>query len=114
MKPQVPQALVDAADKETLVDAIYFVVRVLRNVSRGYQDVAVSTDATPETRTLAAQAISEIEAQERRPILNLDEQRAQGYITALESLLRTVYLEAVGRRTEDAEIILGEMRSGSS
>jgi len=113
MSIEVPLSLLQEAEKEILIDACYFVVRVLRNASRGYPDVAVSTEPSPEARNLAERAIREIEAREKAPIPQLTEDRLGEYIESLEEFLRTTYIRAVGTDIAGAASILEQMRSSN-
>src|SRR5262249_33297593 len=111
MEAEVPQSLLETSSKETLIDAIYFVIRVLRNVDRGYRNPAVSTEPRSEVRELAERAIGEIEAQENRRIQDLRPARTRSYILRLEQLLRARYQDAVGQASVRAAGLLAEMRS---
>jgi hypothetical protein len=111
MESGVPPSLLETSSKETLIDAIYFVIRVLRNVDRGYRNPAVSTEPRPEVRELAERAIGEIEALEGKRIQDLRPARTRSYILLLEQLLRVRYQDAVGEDTARAAGILAEMRS---
>jgi hypothetical protein len=94
-----------------VLDACYFVVRVLRNANRGYTNPAVSTEAPPRAHELANRAIRKIDPREGVPIGQLDSYRAGEYITSLEALLRTTYQRAVGADAAAGAAILEEMRS---
>lgn len=83
----VPQSLENATSVEDTIDAVYFVVRVLRNCLRGYRHPTVSSEPAPAARQLARRAIEEIEAAERNEISNIDEKRVSAYITKLEEFL---------------------------
>ena len=111
MSIEVPPSLLQGADTETVIDACYFVVRVLRNATRGYPNPLVSTEPSPEAHDLAKRAIREIEAREGMPVRDLSADRIVEYIASLEELLRTTYERAVGLDTARAASILAEMRS---
>jgi hypothetical protein len=111
MSIQVPQSLLKASDSEAVIDAAYFVVRALRNATRGYPTAIVSSEPSPEARDLAERSINEIEVREKRPIRQLSRDRIDDYIASLEDLQRTRYLDTVGSDTARAESILEEMRS---
>jgi hypothetical protein len=107
----LPPALLKDPDTETLVDACYFIIRVLRNTTRGYKNPLVSTEPSQEAYDLARRAIKEIEAREKTPIRDLESGRVNDYITLLEELLRRSYRDAVGEDPVRAADILAEMRS---
>jgi hypothetical protein len=111
MQSEIPPSLLECSDKETLVDAIYFVIRTLRNGTREYKAPRVSTEPSREVRELAESAISEIEAREKRSIRDLDSGRSGNYISLLEELMRTEYRHAVGGDSSSAASILEEMRA---
>jgi len=108
---RVPGALVDEPDNGLVVDAVYFVVRVLRNSTRGFRAPMVSSEAGPEARGLAQHAIRQIEGDEGTDIALLDEATAEAYIAALEQLQRERAVSGTGGETADAQRILDEMRS---
>lgn len=110
MSIAVPPSLLENADTRTVIDAIYYVVRVLRNATRGYRDPLVSTEPSPEARELAERALKEIESHEKAKIPQLETAHIREYIGALEELLRTVYMLEVGNDTVAATRILDEMR----
>lgn len=110
MAIEIPQAL-QRQDKDMAIDATYFVIRILRNVGRGYPATSVSTEPSREAHDLAERAVRQIEAHEKAPISDLDDDRLSEYIVSLEGLLRTTYLDAVGSDTKRAATILDEMRS---
>jgi hypothetical protein len=111
MSIELPPALLQDPDTETLVDACYFIIRVLRNATRGYKNPLVSTEPSQEAYDLAQRAIREIEVREKTPIRDLEGSRINDYITLLEELLRTSYRDAVGEDPARAADILAEMRS---
>ena len=111
MSTELPAALLQDPDTETLVDACYYVIRALRNVSRGYKNAPVSTEPSQKAYDLAQRVIREIEAREKTPINGLEIGRISHYITLLEELLRTSYRDAVGEDPARAADILAEMRS---
>ena len=111
MSTELPSALLQDPDTETLVDACYFIIRALRNTTRGYKNPLVSTEPSQEAYDLAQRAIREIEVNEKRPIRDLDGDRINDYIAQLEELLRTSYRDAVGEDPARAANILAEMRS---
>jgi hypothetical protein len=111
MKAKIPPSLLERSGKETLVDAIYFVIRALRNGTREYRTPSVSSEAGRQVRELAERAIREIEAQEECAIRDLGSDRAGKYISLLEELMRTEYRHAVGGGSASAASILEEMRS---
>lgn len=111
MSTELPPALLQDPDTETLVDACYFIIRVLRNATRGYKNPLVSTEPSRKAYDLAQRAIREIEVREKTPIRDMEGGRINDYITLLEDLLRTSYRDAVGQDPERAADILAEMRS---
>jgi hypothetical protein len=111
MSTELPSALLQDPDTETLVDACYFIIRALRNTTRGYKNPLVSTEPSQEAYDLAQRAIREIEVNEKRPIRALDGDRINDYIAQLEEFLRTSYRDAVGEDPARAANILAEMRS---
>lgn len=111
MTVEIPRSLLEGSENEVVIDASYFVMRVLRNATRGYPTALVSSEPSPEAHELAERAIREIEGHEHRPISQLDQGRIHDYISLLEELQRTRYLHAVGSDTARAERILEEMRS---
>lgn len=111
MKVQVPPSLLNVSDKRLIIEAIYYVVRVLRNGIRNYPQTPVSTEPSPDARELAQRAVSEIEKYEKTKIPALREGRLIKYIDSLEDLLRSTYLSDVGADSDRAATILEEMRS---
>jgi hypothetical protein len=111
MSIEVPASLLENPDRQTVVDACYFVVRVLRNANRGYTNPTVSTEASPRAHDLANRAIGEIEAREGTPIGQLSERRASEYIGALEALIRRTYERTVGADPAAGAAILEDMRA---
>jgi len=114
MSVEVPPSLRQGVDKETLIDTSYFVIRVLRNATRGYQNPLVSSEPSPDVRVLAEQATREIEAHEGMPIQDLPRGLIDDYIVRLEEFTRETYQHAVGQDPERAASILSEMRSSES
>lgn len=96
MQAKIPPSLLESPGKETLIDAVYFVIRALRNGTREYRTVDVSTEPSRQVRELAKRAISEIEAYEESSVRDLGSDRAGNYISLLEELMRTEYRRAVG------------------
>ena len=113
MTAQVPESLITAKNVQLLVDAVYYVVRVLRNSRRGFQTTAVSTEPSPQAHRLAALAIEEIEAAEGRSLLNLNDRRIGEYITALESFLIARSMDKDDQGIGEAELMLKKMRGES-
>lgn len=107
----LPNSILESLDKDVLVDAIYFVVRQLRNVNRGYPKALTSSEPAPGARILAERAVAEIETCEQRSVSDLDEDRVNEYIRALEEELRSRYAGAVGGDMERAARILEQMRN---
>jgi hypothetical protein len=112
VSPPIPNSLRHAPDEETLVETIYFVVRVLRNAGRGYGATPVSPESSEAARALADAAIAEIESAEGRRIPDIDVGRLSAYIEVLESTLRDRSL-LNGTDDRDAERILAELRASS-
>jgi hypothetical protein len=110
-RPRPPGALREHADKDTLVEATYFVIRVLRNLTRGYQAAQVSREAPPEARALAVRALEEIAEQERMPVTEIGEERALEYVSVLSHALSASYAGAVGRDVDRGAEILEQMRA---
>ena len=111
MKTEVPKSLVNTSDVRVVVDAVYYVVRVLRNASRGYRKTEVSTEPSPEARRLAERAIREIRDAEHKKIEALEDDRIGEYITALEAFLMSTSGAKAEARDRDAERILKKMRA---
>ncbi len=111
MTVELPPSL--TADEPRTIEAIYFVIRTLRNTLRGYESAALSSEPSPEAHALATRAIAEIEATNGEPIGNFGANRAVDYIASLEDLQRSAYLAAVGKSADDAVSELREMRSTS-
>jgi hypothetical protein len=110
MSKKLPPALLQSTDIRLVIEAIYYVVRVLRNAMRGYQDTLVSTEASPEAHELARRAINEIEMHEQSSIDCLNNEVLGEYIEALEELGRVTHTQAIGKDTDRANSILEEMR----
>jgi hypothetical protein len=100
-----------ARELSVVVDAVYYVVRVLGNAKRGFVKPEVSSEAPPEARALAEQAIREIESTEGTEIAKLNQARLDGYLSSLQRFLvdRTPETPTL---TEDARSYLEAMRSG--
>lgn len=111
MKNYIPSVLANFKDTRIAVDAIYFVMRAIRNADRGYQNIMVSPEASPEAYELAKLAIREIEASEHAQINELSNDQMSKYIEALEKLQRTTYISDVGSVSAKAMNILNEMRA---
>src|SRR5215467_577885 len=110
----VPPSLQQGADKETFIDACYFVIRALGNARRGYRNPLVSTEPRRDVRVLAEQVISEIETHEGMPIQDMPRNLLDDYIVMFEELIRETYQRAVGQDPERGGSILSEMRSSRS
>jgi hypothetical protein len=112
MSIEVPPSLKQDSDKESLiVPASYFVVRVLRNATRGYQNPVVSTEPPEDVRNLAEQAIREIEDHEGMSIQDLPTDRIQEYRVLLREFASETYQRSVGHDSERTERLLSEIRS---
>jgi hypothetical protein len=111
MRVRVPRSLIDASGSPIIVDAVYFVVRVLRNALRGYQKVEVSTEPLPEARLLAERAIKEIEKAEQNPIVRINDNRIIEYISELQEFLESEATPDSESSLKDAEKVLQEMRT---
>lgn len=114
MSVEIPRSLQDDSDKEAVVNATYYTVRALRNTLRGYSDAVVSREAPPEIRELAERAIRDIEAQEKKPVPQLEDSVIRKYIESLVELQGTMHRSAVGGGTEGAADILAEFRSSEA
>jgi hypothetical protein len=110
---EIPPSLQEGSDKKALIDACYFVIRVLRNATRGYQNPAVSSEPSADIRLLSERAVREIEAHEGMPIQDLQRDRINDYIALLEKFTRTTYQRSVGQDSERAASILSEMRASN-
>ena len=110
MSAEVPPSLQSISEKGTLIDACYFVIRTLRNVTRGYRNPEVSTEPSEDVRFLAEQAIAEIQVHEGMRIKDLPRDRIDDYIVLLEEFIRVTYQRAGGQDPERAASILSEMR----
>lgn len=108
---RIPRSLVESSDDPLVVDAVYFVVRVLRNATRGYLKTAVSTEPSPQAQHLADRAIKEIEAAERREITEMKDDRIREYITVLQKFLTKVALADTDSQRNTADQILKKMRT---
>jgi hypothetical protein len=111
MKIKVPSSLIHAADSPLVVDAVYFVVRVLRNALRGYPKTEVSTEPSPQARRLAENAVTEIEAAEHMRIAQIEDDQIRKYISKLESFLTDRTAPISGSQLSDAKRLLRQMRS---
>jgi hypothetical protein len=115
---KIPVSLLKATDPASVVEACYFVIRVLRNAGRGYQNPMVSTESSDTVGELAAISIAEIEKHEGRPVQSLDSALRDSYIAILSDLQDTVYRRALDTEIAVSQIsaanILGEMRSADS
>ena len=60
MSISVPASLEAITDEMLAIDASYFVVRVLRNLGRGFGKASVSREPSAEARELAVRALQEI------------------------------------------------------
>jgi hypothetical protein len=96
------------------VDAVYFVVRVLRNALRGYRKVEVSTEPSSDARLLAEKAIKEIEKAEHHRILRIDDNRIIDYISELQEFLADQAAPDSKSSLRDAEKVLEKMRTHRS
>jgi hypothetical protein len=114
MTIQVPLSLAKTKDSALVMEAIYFVVRVLGNSIRGYQHSEVSTEPSPKARRLAAKALKEIEAAEKAPITRIRDNRLEAYISVLDTLLAELALPVSETLLDDAEKMLQEMRAHST
>jgi hypothetical protein len=86
----IPRVLAAENNKPILLEAVYFVVRVLRNAIRGYLRTPVSTEPSKEAQHLAERVVKEIEATEKQRISDLDKDRIVLYINALERFLEDI------------------------
>ena len=111
MTIHVPSSLAEAEDSSLVVDAVYFVVRVLGNVLRGYPHSEVSTEPSPRARQLAERAIREIEATEQTSLTQIEDNRLEEYISELNTFLTDRAMPVPDSLLEDAEKLLQEMRS---
>ena len=111
MKVHVPSALSNASDSAFLTDAVYFVVRALRNSLRGYHTVEVSTEPSPQARKLAEKAIKEIEAIEQESVIQMDNDRIGDYIFELQAFLEKKTAPKSKSSLKAAEKLLQKMRA---
>jgi len=111
MKIRVPSSLVNSADSPFIVEAVYFVVRALRNALRGYPKAEVSTEPSPQARRLAEKAIKEIEAAEKKSVLYIEDHRINEYISKLQAFLTNRTAQDSNALLTDARRILRTMRS---
>ncbi len=111
MTIEIPPSLRDESDNAVLVDGIYYLVRALRNLGRGYRETTISTEAATGARELAEQAVREIELHQGSSVANLDPKTITAYTESLEDLLRRTYVDSVGLDTTRAANILKEMRA---
>lgn len=118
MNAVIPASLRQATDPSRVIEACYFIIRVLRNAGRGYQNPTVSTESAGAVGELASAAIAEIEEREGKPVQSLDGALRDSYIAILSDLQDAVYQRALDVDTVvnqvDAANILSEMRSGDS
>jgi hypothetical protein len=105
----LPSVLTGARDSPYIVDAVYYVVRVLRNARRGFKKVEVSTEPSRQARALAEKAIREIEAVEQSKIVRMRDERIDEYISSLQSFL-TSRSPSSDRSAKDAEELLAKLR----
>jgi hypothetical protein len=111
MSAFVPASLRRSSNSAATVDAVYYVVRVLRNSLRGYASTPVSSEPSFEARVLAQSAVREIEKAEGHPIPMLDGDIVTAYIATLEEFLTESYRKADDVKPEDAADILNSLRS---
>jgi hypothetical protein len=107
----VPPSLAESGNSPLIVDAVYFVVRVLGNALRGYSHSEVSTEPSPPARQLAETVIKEIEYSEQTPITRMEDNRLEEYISGLNTFLTERAMPVSESLLEDAEQILQEMRA---
>lgn len=79
----VPDSIARESNKQLVVDAVYLVIRVLRNHVRGYRELNVSSELGSEVKSLARQAISEIEKAAGRSVTEFSEEKTSEYINSL-------------------------------
>lgn len=111
MSAFIPECLHKHQDASVVKDAIYYIVRVLRNSIRGYRKTPVSTEPSKQARSLAKDAVREIERVERVSIPKLDNDTLNAYINILEEYLRGLYRNSHDISLDKAESILDELRS---
>ena len=114
MNVRVPESLLKVDDAQLVIDAVYYVVRVLRNSSRGYTRTDVSTEPSRRARRLAELAIRDIEAATGTSIRALQEQTINAYIKTLEGFLERRTLADEELPTVEAESMLRKMRDDFS
>ena len=107
MSISVPASLEAITDEMLAIDASYFVVRVLRNLGRGFGKASVSREPSAEARELAVRALQEIENSEGVAVVALGRDRISAYIAVLEDFQDS---RARGADADRAGAILEEMR----
>lgn len=112
---KVPPALEQSFDPGVVVEATYFVIRVLRNGLRGYETAEVSPEGSDEAFRLATRALDEIGAMEGSDLSALPEECLVEYIERLEALSSQQYEASVGGYdTERATQLLASLREHQS
>ncbi|MGD0454739.1 MAG: hypothetical protein ABSB69_14185 [Solirubrobacteraceae bacterium] len=96
MAISLPSALEQGSDPGVIVEATYFVIRVLRNGLRGYEKAEVSPEGSDEAFRLATRALDEIGTMEGSDVSTLTEERLVEYIERLEQLSSQKFEASVG------------------
>jgi hypothetical protein len=109
MMVRVPTILEASSDSRFIVEAVYYVVRALRNSLRGYQKVEVSTEPSAAARRLAEKAIREIEEAEQKDVTNIGDPTIMNYISELQAFLDKI-TPSSGSAIKKAEKTLQQMR----
>ncbi len=113
MDIKVPPALEQGSDPGVIVEATYFVIRVLRNGLRGYETAEVSPEGSGEAFHLATRALDEMGVMEGSNLSALPKERLVEYIERLEALSSQQYEASVGGYdTERATQLLDSLREG--
>jgi hypothetical protein len=95
MNVAIPAAL-SSAESDVALDATYFLVRMLRNVLRGFHEVEVSPETPLEARETVAAAADEIEQREGTSLSELPRERVAAYLEVLNQASSAFHASAVG------------------
>jgi hypothetical protein len=115
MNAAAPRSILSENEPDIAVDAVYFVVRVLRNKLRGYTELSVSPEPTNRARYLAQQALLEIAIAEDSSILEMSNERAEAYIHELEKLAyQRVLGNQVSANDASGRALLEELRNSAA
>ncbi|MGY2050686.1 hypothetical protein [Methylobacterium sp. JK268] len=108
---RIPDVIAGERNKQLVVDAVYLVVRVLRNHLRGYKDLAVSSEAGSEAALLAKRAIDEIEKIVGSPVSEISEATTNKYIELLAHVQSEKVLQGKHSSSGSEVEVLNNMRS---